>query len=332
MKWAFPAYLHLLWTLPLLIFAIYRLKVKAGKVQQIWFTPSLSLRWKFWLRAGSALFLVLAIAGPYFGRSEQNVDIMGRDIYFLVDISGSMNAQDIKPSRLDKVKIELKSVVEQMKGDRMGIIVFTSSAYVMCPMTNDYHILKQYIDLISTEQFSNSGTDIRAAMLQALDRFANKEVDQRQITRSVVLITDGEDFGDGYASVISRMDERAIKVFPVGVGTPEGAQVPILTNGKITGYKKDAEGKTAISTLNKEKLADIANKCGTNLVLLDQSSATLSPLVEDIRMQASAIVDEKMEMVANNRYQWFLFPAFFALVVSLFWMPVTTRPARGGAA
>lgn len=277
------------------------------------------------LRILGLILVGIALVGPYWGRVEQKVDVLGREIYIVLDVSASMNAEDIKPSRLEKVKRELKKMVESLKGDKMGVIVFTSNSYVQCPLTNDFNAVNLFIDLIKTDQFANTGTDFREGLGMALERFTSTEKTLTKITRSIVLISDGEDFGSGYTSVLDRLKEAGITVFTVGVGTKEGAPVPDMVYGKKRGYKKGQDGKPALSKLKDESLQEIANVSGTEYHRIDQQIDGLESVTEQIKLLSASVMDSKTEQVNNNRYQWFLLAGFICLVLSLFWMPVRTK-------
>ena len=326
MKWAYPDYGWWVIGLPVVLILLAIIYGRTFQALRNWFRkeeygfhfPGL----KFALRGIGFTCIALALVGPYWGRREQKVNVMGREVYILLDVSASMNAEDLKPSRLEKVKQDLKRMVNDLRGDKIGLIVFTSHAYVQTPLTNDAAMLMTYIDLVKTDQFANTGTDFRQALVKARDRFMNVEVAKSKVSRAIILISDGENFGDGYTSVTDALEEEGIKVFPVGVGTEEGAPVPNLVYGKQNGYLKNPDGSTAMSKLTGESLKEMAEVFGTEYFAIDNQVKDLRPVTEQIKLQSASLVDTKTEQVNNNRYQFFLLPGILLMMVTMFLLPV----------
>jgi len=283
---------------------------------------------KSFFRAGGLLMIFAAMLGPYWGRTEQQVRVLGKEIYLVVDVSASMNTEDVKPNRLAKCRNELKKIVYSMRGERIGIIVFADHAYIQCPLTYDYAALKMFIDLMNTDQFESSGTDLRDGLGMALERFSEGErADMpRSVSRGILLISDGEDFGEKYVSVVDRLKKKNIHVFPVGIGTHQGGPVPDILYGKQRGFKKDRNGKTAISRLNEEALIGLAKEFSTQYHLLDDAADNLDPVAEQLKLMTASTIDLKMEQVKNNHFQAFLLAGLLMIIGSLVWMPVRRKP------
>ncbi len=325
MRFAFPEYG---WWMILLLIVLIALVIIFGRANQhllAWFRKNeftFHLPWvKLILRGLGTGFLGVALLGPYWGRREQKVNVLGREIYFLLDVSASMNAEDLKPSRLEKAKQDLKRMVQELKGDKMGLIVFTSHAYVQAPLTNDVSLLLMFIDLVKSDQFANTGTDFRVALLRAFERFDEVEKAQGKVSRAIVLISDGENFGEEYQSVVDRLKEANIQLYCVGIGTPTGAMVPNLVYGKKNGYKQNPDGTSAISKLEDESLKALADEFGTLYQPIDQQIKDLKPVTEQVKLQSAALMDTRTEQVNNNRFQWFLLPAILMLAISMWLMP-----------
>ena len=329
MNLAFSEYLS--WTLLVIpaIILLFLVFNRSEKVILNWFKPSEVLLHtpvlKFGLRSLGFILLAVALIGPYWGRMEQKVNVLGREVYILLDVSGSMNAEDLKPTRLEKVKQELRKMVESLKGDKIGLIVFTSHAYVQCPLTTDYKAVKLFIDLLKTDQFANTGTDFRSGLGMTLDRFINIEKTMDKITRSIIIISDGEDFGDNYASILDRLKDNNIKVFPVGIGTLEGAPVPDMDYGKKIGYKTNKDGTPAVSRLKEEALVELAGEFGTQYHKIDEQIDDLRPVTEQIKLLSASVLNSKIEQVKNNRYQYFLALGLICFTLSMFWMPIRRK-------
>jgi Ca-activated chloride channel family protein len=325
----FPRFWPLIFLLLAIVACIGVLYVKSTRAMRIWFGPG---EYRFFIpevkmlfRGFAVLALLIALLGPYWGRMEQQIAKLNREVYVLVDVSASMNCEDIEPSRLEKVKKDLRRMVANLPGDRIGLIVFTSDAYVQCPLTNDQKALNMFIDLMGSYQFANTGTSFRAALRMAVDRFENTEKSAKKVTRSVVLISDGEDFGENYTSVIEKLKSQDIKVFPVGVGTYAGGQVPNYVRGKKQGYMRTQDGTPAISQLKDETLQDLASSFGTEYVRIDNQIDNLDPVSDQIQLLSATVMDKETRLGTVNRFQWPLAAAIILFALSMFWMPFAAR-------
>src|SRR5690554_5479575 len=176
------------------------------------------------------LFLV-AMAGPSIGSAMKEIKQEGKDIFIAIDLSQSMDAQDIGPSRIQRVKFELKNLIKNFNTDRIGLIIFSSEAFIQCPLTFDQNVLQLHLDGLNTGLVPNKGTDIAAPLSLALKKFQNDET-QEPKSKSIILISDGEDFGDNLPDVLDDLSESDIKIFSLGVGTEKGSTIP-NRNGTI---------------------------------------------------------------------------------------------------
>lgn len=320
-----PAYWPVfLFLLPLGV-VVAMLYVRHNSAVRIWFRPDEHELFfpeiKLLLRGLAVLFLAISITGPWWGRVEQQISQLGREVYILIDVSASMNCDDIKPSRLVKVKKEVRNMVNALQGDKVGLIVFTTDAYVQCPLTNDYKAVNLFLDLLGSEQFAATGTDFRVALSKALDRFVNTEKSAQKTTRSIVLISDGEHFGDEYASVIERLKDNDVTVFTVGVGTYAGGKVPDYRRGKLQGYKKNDDGSLALSKLKDDDLQEIADQFGTDYTRIDDQIDDLDAVLDQIQLLSASVVGRETMLANVNRYQLFLLLSVICLGASMFLMP-----------
>ena len=328
MNIVYPAYWIWFLALPVslgIIFLVYR---RVAGIMESWFAVESYKRSypfvKFLLRSVAYVLLFIALLGPYWGEQAQQLSVMGREIYLLMDVSASMNADDLKPSRLEKAKVEVRHLIEELKGDKIGLIIFADNAYVQCPLTTDFQAVNMFLELVSSEQFAQSGTNFRSALSVALSRF--QSVDQRadHVSRAVVMISDGEDFGDTYTSIIDRFKQAHIGVFTVGIGTAEGAFIPNMDKGFRLGYKTHEDGTTAISQLHDETLKEIALHSGTTYVRIDAQNQGMDELIEQIKLLSASPLASRIEQVKNNQYQIFLAISLVLLMISLFLMPIRT--------
>lgn len=318
-------FLFLVIPLALVLVIVY---IKGRDAVSAWFNPS-DIRLSFpqlrlIFRVLGMILLIVGLLSPFWGRIEQSISKMGRQVFILLDVSASMNTEDLKPSRLEKVKKELKSVTAELRGDKTGLILFTTDAYVACPLTFDNRIVMRHIDMVTPDQFSNTGTEFRAPLHKALERFTNAPKNSK-VSRAVILISDGEDFGDNYTSVTNRLQDEGVKVYPVGIGTFEGGKVPDIRNGKRRGYKRNKDGSQAISTLKEESLQLIADEFGTKYHRISDQLSDLSPVLNQIKLQSSSVLNRETELASVNRYQYFLLPGFLLLALSMFWLPFKPR-------
>ena len=331
MNIGYPQYLiWLLLILPglgLLYWFYYRNKDGVRK----WFSPGEYLFsgpfLKLILRGATFVLLFPALLGFYVGRSEQEIQVQSRETFILMDVSASMHTEDLQPSRLEKMKAEITRYIDHMKGDRIGLIVFTSNAYLQCPLTEDHSALKLYLEIAGSGQFANSGTDFRPPLAMAYNSLKRSADRKPNLSRSIIFISDGEDFGDRYESVIDRLLQYEIKVFPVGVGTYKGGPVPNFVEGEKDGFKKAADGSLAVSQLVDDDLQELAEVFGTRYHRIQSQFDTLEPVEEQIRLLSTATADKRKEVVENNIYFVFVGISAILLLVSMVFMPIRKPPS-----
>ena len=326
MNVVYPQYWIWMLGLPVSIGIIFLVYKRVSQITHIWFSEDQYERsrpfTKFFLRAAGFLLLFIGLLGPYWGDYEQKIGIVAREFYIVMDVSASMNARDIKPSRLERMKRELKQLIAKMEGDKIGLILFTENAYVQCPLTHDHEALTLFMDMAETNQFQQTGTQFRSALATAMDRFVNTESSDPNTSRGIILISDGEDFGDTYASLIERLKDARIEVFTVGVGTYEGAPIPREIDENVQGFKRYEDGTMVISRLVDDDLRSIANEFGTHYVVLDEPYDNIGDLERQIYALTASPIEAHMEKVENNRYQIFLFFSVILLFSSMFLMPI----------
>lgn len=320
-------YLLALLALPFLLALIIFIGVRSSRAVPLWFSSNEFILHHPWIRAAARVLAVLLMGISLIGislggRSERTIATYGREIYILLDVSASMMTEDVKPNRLEKVKRELKRMVTSLKGDKFGLIVFTSDAFVQCPLTNDKDAVNLFLDLVNPSQFSNTGTDFRAPLAMALDRFENVEKTDKRTSRCIVLISDGEDFGDSYESVLDRLKSKEIALFTVGVGTEAGGNVPEYVNGQKAGVKRDEQGNPAVSRVKDEGLKGIAESFGSTYFRVDEQMDNLDPIEDQIRMVSGSQTGSRQEKMAHNFYQVPLAGAFILLIFSMVFAPI----------
>lgn len=317
MEFANPQYLYCLLIVPLLI-AVYLYSCYIRKrnikrygdpvlVKQL--IPSHSTLRSgivFWLSLLAAVMLVLAFSRPRYGKGKTTITTKGVELVVALDISNSMLADDITPNRLEKSKRLIKRLAEQLKGNKMALVLFAGRAYVQLPITDDFISTEMFIDNISTKLIETQGTDIATAINMASMSFTPNE----RIGKAIVVITDGENHEQGAEEAAKKASESGKKVFILGIGTAKGGRIP-LGNGD---FLRDRSGQVVVTKLNEEMAKSIA-KAGDGMYLhVDNTNEAQRILSE----QLSKMNQEEMKTDIYNSYEeLFIYPAFMAFVLLL---------------
>ena len=254
--------------------------------------------------------LILALVNPKFGTRIETVKRQGVDIVFAIDVSKSMLAEDIALSRMGKAKQLASQIINNLASDRIGIVGYAGSAFPMLPITTDYSMAKMYIQDMHTDMVSSMGT----ALSQAIEVGSNY-FDDPNTSKVMILISDGEDHGDGISNAVAMAKDKGIKIITIGVGTPEGGQIPIKQNGRIAGYKKDVDGSTVITKLNDETLNEIAQKTGGTFMYGSKTDEVLQ--IVDQTLQKVEKTDFESQQIADfqSQFQWFIGLALLLLII-----------------
>jgi Ca-activated chloride channel family protein len=267
-----------------------------------------------------ALFIV-ALLGPSFGGGKKEVKSVGKDIMICVDLSKSMDAFDIQPTRLEKTKFELKRLISSFSSDRIGVIIFGSEAFMQCPLTYDQNALSLFIETMNTGLVPASGTDFGPPLRMALQKMTDEEVKSGQTKSKVILlISDGEDFGEETRDVIKDIEDRDIKLFTLGIGTQQGGNIQ-ATNG----LKRDREGNVVVTKLNSSSLKDIANKTNGQYFEINETKNDVARLINTIGKIEGELRDARFIDVTANKYYYFLSVAALLLLVDILFNVKTIR-------
>ncbi|MDE0471095.1 MAG: VWA domain-containing protein [Ekhidna sp.] len=257
--------------------------------------------------------IVTALLGPSFGETFREIKTVGKDIFICIDLSQSMNAVDIQPSRLAKVKFELKNIVKAFNSDRIGLIMFSSEAYLQCPLTYDNSALNLFIQTLSTEMVPNYGTDFGPPLEMAMGKLIDEDtILTRSKVKIVILLSDGEDFGDNTDNVAEELEEEGISLFTLGVGTQKGSKIPIRA-----GFKKDRKGKEVVSKLNSSSLRELANNTDGEYFEINESRNDTQRLISAINKVEGDLREAKKVDATQNRYFYFLVAALVLMIVDL---------------
>ena len=269
---------------------------------------------KFFLFIFSILSLIIALINPKIGTELETVKREGVDIVFAVDVSKSMLAEDIAPSRIEKAKRLVSAIINNLVGDRIGIIVYSSRAIPQLPITTDYSAGKMFLQSINTDMMSSQGT----ALDSALDLSVTFFNDEDQTNRVVFLISDGEDHSEEAQSAAERASSNGIKIFTFGLGTESGSPIPIKNNGVLETYKKNEKGEVVITKKNPEILRQISKVSGGRYIDGNNTEKVLDFVSEELKNMEKKEFEAKKFVSYKDRFQLFLFISFLLLTIELF--------------
>lgn len=258
--------------------------------------------------------LILAASGPMWGKKAVIVKSRGKDVFFIVDISSSMLAEDVKPNRLARAKLELSHLIEKLSGNRLGLIIFSGDSFLLCPLTLDSGACELLLDCIEAGNMPRPGTSLSGAIEKAVESFETGENDYK----AVVLFSDGEDLEGEVDEAIEKARENGIRIFTFGIGTTRGAPIPVTDeSGSLLEYKKDRKGETVITRLNQELLQEIAERTGGESYIIGETSTSTDELAQEIsKMDEKVLAEEEMKSY-KERFQIPLIIAFLFLVAEL---------------
>ena len=327
-EFAHPGYLYTFLLLPLALWAIWRIYQKSLSLKSyafFSFPPSFEkiATSKFLFRTISLFLFFLVLLGPYRPKALDSQNLLGREVYFLLDISASMNTQDLSPSRLHKAKRLIRQLVRKLQGDKMGLIVFSDDAFLQCPLTRDYELFETLLDLTQTRQFSRSGTQFRPALSMALDHLNSQNKSARERNQAVILLSDGEDYGDAYPSILDRYKKNRIKLFTIGLGTYSGGPIP---QSNSQGFIKNAEGVPFNSSLKDSTLKAIAKSARTRYLAVSHIQVSPDPLLEQIESILVAPLDQKRLQAESSLVTPLLLLALLILMINAFLLPYRPSP------
>ena len=258
--------------------------------------------WKKRCRLAGLLFLIISASGIQIGTKVKPVERKGVDLIFAVDVSISMNAEDVKPSRLKKAKFEISQIIRRLQGDRVGIIVFAGASHLYLPLTSDYDAAILFLDEIDTEMIPTQGTAISSALNTGLSAFS----DESEKFKVLILITDGEDHEGKAIAIAEKAAQTGIIIHTVGVGSVSGSLIPVLDKKTgDTSYKKDRRGKLITSTLNEGILQDIARAGNGIYVRFDNRAAHYKMITDSINQMEKKSISTHEFSEYEDQYQLF---------------------------
>jgi Ca-activated chloride channel homolog len=248
------------------------------------------------------IFLVTGICGPLIGSKLEEVKRKGADIIIAIDVSNSMRAEDIRPNRLERSKQAISQLIDRLDGDRIGIVVFAGDAYMQLPITTDYGAAKLFLSTVEPDIVPRQGTAIGAA----IDLASTSFTDTTKKHSAIVIITDGENHEDDAIESAKKVAEQGIKVYTIGMGSPEGAPIPIYSNGAKVGYRQDQNGTTVMTKLDAAMLSDIAEAGKGRFIRASNSDDGLDIVMKELDALDKKEFKAKMYTDYENQFQYFL--------------------------
>lgn len=263
---------------------------------------------KGWIRvslfAAAFFFFTIGLSRPQIGAKLKERSTKGVEIMIALDVSNSMLAEDYSPNRLERAKLSISSLVDRLRDDRIGLVVFAGTSFVQLPVTTDYASAKMFLNSIGTESVPVQGTAIGDAITTCIRSFST----QSEKSRAIILITDGENHEDDPVAAAKQAAEMGIRVFTIGVGSPEGKPVPV--NGELI---KDKEGNIVVSRLDENILKDVARAGNGVYVRAGKSEFGLNPIVDDIKKMDEEMFSSVIFEEFDEQYMY-----FFAIALVLF--------------
>jgi len=323
MHWGTPLYLNFLLLVPILIIffifaGINRRKTierfgDAAIVERLFLSKStVKERVKRIFMVIAMSFLILALAGPQIGARLTMTKRYGVDIMIAIDTSSSMLAEDIKPNRLEKAKLEISSLIDKLKGDRAGILTFAGDSFMQCPLTLDYSAAKMFLSIIEPGMMPRPGTAIGDAIKKAAEGFTKKERKHKVL----IFLTDGEDHNTNPVDAANEAKKEGIIIYTIGIGTSKGEPIPVLDEtGKIKEYKKDKNGEVVMTKLDEAMLRKIALITDGKYYHATANEFELDKIYDEISKMEKKELSNRLFTQYEDRFQYFLGIAFILLCV-----------------
>ena len=265
---------------------------------------------KFWLTFVALCFMVLVLARPQFGSKMETIKRQGVETVIALDISNSMLAEDVAPSRLEKSKNVVSKLVDSFTDDKIGLIVFAGEAYIQLPITNDFISAKMFLESIDPSLIERQGTNIKAAIDMATRSFTPRE----GVGKAIIIITDGENHEGGAKEAAKAAAEKGMMVFVMGVGSPEGAPIPA---GRSNDFRRDKEGNVVITKLGEQMCQEIAAAGNGVYIRIDNTNNAQKLLQKEIDKLAKADMETTTYSDYNEQFMVMAWIAFIILLIEM---------------
>jgi len=265
--------------------------------------------------------IILGLVNPKIGTKMETVKREGIDIVFAMDVSKSMLAEDVAPSRLEKSKQIVSQIINQLGNDRIGIVAYAGSAFPVLPITTDYGVAKMFLQSINTDIVSSQGTSLDEAIKLSATYFDDKS----KTSKLLIMISDGEDHSEGAESAAEEANKLGMKIITVGIGTENGSTIPLRRNGVIESFKRDNNNEVVITKLNKEGLTTIAKTTKGGYVDGKNTKAVLDYVKNALDNIQKTEFESTQMADFQSQFQWFLGFAFALLFLDVFFLERKTK-------
>ncbi len=331
-RFANPEWANLFWLIPLFIgfFAIYRYLYRLamrrfGNPDVIYQIADMQSHTRPYVKF--VLFLVafslvsLAAMNPQVGSRMEEARLEGVDIVIALDVSRSMLAEDVRPNRLERARLAVSRLIEELDQDRVGIVAFAGTAHTRVPLTSDHHAARMILRTLGTESVPVQGT----AVGQALARAAMAFVDDSRTSKAIILISDGESHEDDPVEYARMAADRDIVIHTVGVGSREGAPIPMYENDRMTGHVRDGDGRVVITRYDEDAMREIARTTGGVFRHGSGPDLGLDQIMEAIREMEKEAYETSVFADYESRFHYLLALAFILLILELLMMDRKNR-------
>jgi Ca-activated chloride channel family protein len=265
--------------------------------------------------------IILGLVNPKIGTKMETVKREGIDIVFAMDMSKSMLAEDVAPSRLEKSKQIVSQIINQLGSDRIGIVAYAGSAFPVLPITSDYSVAKMFLQSMNTDIVSSQGTSLDEAIKLSATYFDEKS----KTSKLLIMISDGEDHSDGAESAAEEANKMGMKIIAIGVGTEKGSTIPLRVNGVVESFKRDNNNEVVITKLNKEGLTTIAKATKGGYVDGNNTKAVLDYVKNALDNIQKTEFESTQMADFQSQFQWFLGFAFALLFLDVFLLERKTK-------
>ncbi|MBL7786305.1 MAG: VWA domain-containing protein [Chitinophagales bacterium] len=330
-----PHYLYLLLLLPVLVVlfvlamrwrkgALQRLGSEHGWTHLLLGFSERALWWRLVCLLGCFAAAIVALSNPQLGTKMQNVEQSGIDIMIAVDVSRSMLAKDVQPNRLERAQQLVQRIIDTRANDRIGLIVFAGNAYLQMPLTNDYSAAKLLLKTLSPDMVATQGTAIADAIDLSLQIFeeTEKQTNATPHQKALFILSDGEDHAQEIAAAAQAAQKANLLIFSLGIGTKQGATIPVYANGQYVGEKHDANGNTIMTQLNESALQEVAQITGGEYLRIEGKRNELA----DLNTRLNRIEKQSFASRSFSDYEsYFQYPLLVALLFLLLYIFVPER-------
>src|SRR5215472_5632485 len=269
---------------------------------------------RFGLQLLGLSLAIISLAQPQWGYTFEDVKRKGLDLLIAVDTSRSMLSNDVQPDRLERVKLACQDLINELQGDRVGLIAFAGRAFLQAPLTIDYDAVVEAINDLDTKTIPEGGTNISSAIALATQSFGKSATGNR----ALIVFTDGEELSGDAVKTAKEAADAGVRIFTVGVGTPQGSLIPVTGDDGQTTFVKDSAGQVVKSKLDEKRLGEIAQATGGFYLHLENGPRTMQQIQgEGLAKMQAADMDVRLSRRPIERYEWPLGVALIALALSI---------------